>query len=257
MRREPPRSPGPSSSPRPRTPGPSWCPWSRRASTSSSPRWTTARWTASLGACCPRTTWAAPRPMWTPTRFPPTSTRCSRRPRLATPRSSSSTAPRRRSPRTPISCATPPNAACACSLRRRRARCAPAGWSFCPPPARRSPPRRLGSRRRRQRRLSTTMRGRPIGAAATTASSSSTKRRSSSWAAIARPAAPCSACAPTSAWPPRWTPGRSRSGTRLCPISIRSTSPAIPRKLPISAQRAGLKRPCARGARPLRGCLWL
>ncbi len=47
----------------------------RRASTSPAPRWTTARWTASLGACCPRTAWAAPRLMWTPTRFPPTATR--------------------------------------------------------------------------------------------------------------------------------------------------------------------------------------
>lgn len=81
----------------------------------SSPRWTTARWTASPGACCPPTTWAAPRPTWTPTRFPPTSTRCSRRPRPAARRSSSSTAPRRRSRRTPISCVTPPSAACACS----------------------------------------------------------------------------------------------------------------------------------------------
>ena len=149
MRREPPRSPGPSLSLRPRTPGPSWCPWSRRASMWSSPRWTTARWTVSPGACCPPTTWAAPRPTWTPTRFPPTSTQCSRRPRPAARRSSSSTAPRRRSRRTPISYVTPPSAACACSPRPPRALCAPVGWSFCPPASRprsvrRRPPRRPG-----------------------------------------------------------------------------------------------------------------
>ena len=259
MRREPPRSPGPSSSPRPRTPGPSWCPWSRRASMWSSPRWTTARWTASPGACCPPTTWAAPRPTWTPTRFPPTSTRCSRRPRPAVRRLSSSTALRRRSRRTPISCVTPPSAACACSPRPPRALCAPAGWSFCPPASRprsvrRRPPRRPGKTSRLGWR--TTTRAPPIGAAATSASSSSTRRRSSSSAAIARLAAPCSACAPTSAWPPRWTPARSRSGTRSCPTPTRWTSRATRRRSPISARRVALRKRCARDARPSRGCLW-
>lgn len=84
------------------------------------------------GACCPPTTWAAPRPTWTPTRFPPTSTQCSRRPRPAVRRLSSSTAPRRRSRRTPISCVTPPSAACACSPRPPRALCAPVGWRLLP-----------------------------------------------------------------------------------------------------------------------------
>ena len=66
-------------------------------------------------------------------------------------------------------------------------------------------------------------------------------------------AAPCSACAPTSAWPPRWTPARSRSGTRSCPTPTRWISRATPRRSPISARRAALRRRVRTGRATIAG----
>ena len=115
------------------------------------------------------------------------------------------------------------------------------GWVelFAPPPApRRSPPRRPGSGRRHRRRLPTTMRGRPIGAAATTASSFFDKRGDHRarrlLPGLRHPAAPA---LQTSAWPPRWTPGRFEEWNAVMPDFDPLDFPGYPEK--IADQRAG------------------